>query len=150
MISIIPIERKWFANRSIWPIDITTLNQRGPSGPLWLMAKKRYQILSRSPKLDSHLHMHFSVKPNTPLFFSLLFFVKSYSSDRVTISVFPSTVPSWLGLLNALTVFLQRGKTIPPNKYPGYDTKQSDIEAPVLGLRGIWSTPSLPLLPGPL
>ena len=32
-----------------------------------------------------------------------------------------------------------------------YDTKQSDDEAPVmLELWGMWSTPSLPLLPGPL
>ena len=38
-----------------------------------------------------------------------------------------------------------------PNECPGYDTKQSDGEVPVmLGLWGIWSTPSLPLLPGPL
>ena len=34
---------------------------------------------------------------------------------------------------------------------PGYDTKQSDHEVPVmLGLWGMQSTPSLPLLPGPL
>ena len=33
----------------------------------------------------------------------------------------------------------------------GYDTKQSDGEVPVmLGLWGMCSTPSLPLLPGPL
>ena len=39
----------------------------------------------------------------------------------------------------------------PPNECPGYDTKQSDGEVPVM-LRpsGIWSTPSFPLLPGPL
>ena len=44
---------------------------------------------------------------------------------------------------------LLRGKTF-PNKCPGYD-KQSDGEAPVmLELWGMWSTPSLPLLPGPL
>ena len=37
------------------------------------------------------------------------------------------------------------------NEYPGYDTKQSDGEAPVvLELWGIWNTSSLPLLPGPL
>ena len=37
------------------------------------------------------------------------------------------------------------------NKCPGYDTKQSDGEGPVmLGLWGMWSTPSMPLLPGPL
>ena len=39
----------------------------------------------------------------------------------------------------------------PLNKCPGYDTKQFDGEAPVmLELWGISSTPSLPLLPGPL
>ena len=38
-----------------------------------------------------------------------------------------------------------------PNEYPGYDTKQSDGGAlEMLELWGIWSTPSLPLLPGPL
>ena len=32
-----------------------------------------------------------------------------------------------------------------------YDTKQSDAEVPVmLELWGMWSTPSMPLLPGPL
>ena len=37
------------------------------------------------------------------------------------------------------------------NECPGYNTKQSDGEAPViLELWGIWSTLSLPLLPGPL
>ena len=39
----------------------------------------------------------------------------------------------------------------PPNECPVYDTKQSDGEVPVmLELWGIWSTPSLPLSPGPL
>ena len=34
---------------------------------------------------------------------------------------------------------------------PGYNPKESDCEVPVLlKLWGIWSTPSLPLLPGPL
>ena len=38
-----------------------------------------------------------------------------------------------------------------PNECPGYDTKQSDGEVPaVLELWGMWSTPSLPSLPGPL
>ena len=39
----------------------------------------------------------------------------------------------------------------PPNECPGYDTKQSDGEvSAVLELWGMRSTPSLPLLPGPL
>ena len=42
------------------------------------------------------------------------------------------------------------GKT-PLNKCPGYDTKQSDGEVPVmLELWGMQSTPSLPSLLGPL
>ena len=38
-----------------------------------------------------------------------------------------------------------------PNECPGYDTKQSDGEVPVvLELWGMRITPSLPSLPGPL
>ena len=44
---------------------------------------------------------------------------------------------------------LQRDKT--PHECPGYDTKQSHGEVPLmLGLWGMRSTTSLPLLPGPL
>ena len=39
--------------------------------------------------------------------------------------------PSQLGLQNALTVSLQRVKT-PPYECPAYDTKQSDVEVPVM------------------
>ena len=39
----------------------------------------------------------------------------------------------------------------PPNECPAYDTKQSDGKVPaVLELWGMQSTPSFPLLPGPL
>ena len=38
----------------------------------------------------------------------------------------------------------------PPKKCSGYDTKQSDGEGPVLEFGGMWSTPSLPLLPDSL
>ena len=45
----------------------------------------------------------------------------------------------------------RRGKTPSPNECPDYDTKQSDGEvSAVLKLWGMQSTPSLPLLPGPL
>ena len=48
-------------------------------------------------------------------------------------------------------LFLCRGVRLPPNEYPGYDTKQTDGEISVmLELWGMWSTPSLPLLPDPL
>ena len=58
--------------------------------------------------------------------------------------------PSKLRLQNTPTAPLQRGKTL-PNKCLGYDTKQSDGEAPVmLGIWGIRCTPSLPSLLGSL
>ena len=64
-------------------------------------------------------------------------------------------LPSWLELENTPTASLQSSKIPPPNnnnnKCPGYDTKQSDGEVPVmlehLGMQG---TPSLPFLPCPL
>ena len=46
---------------------------------------------------------------------------------------------------------MQNDKIPHPNKYPGYDIKQSDGEASVmLELWGVQSTLSLQLLPGPL
>ena len=47
-------------------------------------------------------------------------------------------------------LFLCKMVPLPLNKCPGYDTKQSDGEVPVmLELWGIQSTPSLPFPPGP-
>ena len=58
--------------------------------------------------------------------------------------------PSRLGLQNTPAASLQRGKT-PFNECSGYDTKQSDGEAPVmLVLWGMRNTSLLLLLPGPL
>ena len=44
---------------------------------------------------------------------------------------------------------LQRDKTL-PNECPGSDIKSSDGKAPALELCRMWSTLSLPLLPGPI
>ena len=42
------------------------------------------------------------------------------------------------------------GVTHPPNECPGYDSKKSNGEVPVmLELWGMWSSPSLPSLQGP-
>ena len=60
------------------------------------------------------------------------------------------SLPSRLGLWNTPTAYLQRSKT-PANEGPGYNSKQSDSEVPVMQeLWGMRSTPSLPSLPGPL
>ena len=53
-------------------------------------------------------------------------------------------------LLKAPHTSLQKGKTPLSNECPGYNTKQSDGEAPVmLELWGMWSTPPLSFLTGP-
>ena len=53
-------------------------------------------------------------------------------------------------MLNTPTTPLLRGKA-PAKDYPGYETKQSDDEVPVMQeLWGIQSTPSLLSLPGSL
>ena len=60
---------------------------------------------------------------------------------------------AWLaGAVEYTNCFSEKGSKTPPSiERPGYDTKQSDGEVPVmLELWGMWSTPSLPSLPGPL
>ena len=61
-------------------------------------------------------------------------------------------LPSWGWGCRIYRLHLCRGvRNPPPNKFPVYDTKQSNGEVPVmLGRWGIQSTSSLPLLPGPL
>ena len=53
---------------------------------------------------------------------------------------------NWLGLWNTLTAPLQKGKT-PPYECPGYDTKDSDGDVPVMPEWGALLLPG-PLLPG--
>ena len=58
--------------------------------------------------------------------------------------------PCQLGILNTQTASLQRGKT-PPVSVLDMTLSKSDSEVPImLELWGMWSTPSLPLFPGPL
>ena len=65
--------------------------------------------------------------------------------------IFGTIQPSLLGLYNTPTKSQQRGKTPVCQRLPGYDIEQSDSEALVMfELSGMWSTLSLPLLPGPL
>ena len=47
------------------------------------------------------------------------------------------------------TASLQRLRAL-HNERPGYIMKQSESEAPAQELSAMWSTPLLPLLPGPL
>ena len=64
-----------------------------------------------------------------------------------------SPVAKSAGAVEYTDCFTAEGQDPPPapNESPGYDTKQFDGEVPVmLELWGMWSTPSLPLLPGPV
>ena len=56
-----------------------------------------------------------------------------------------------LAVVTFSNIFAQSAEAVEYNECPRYDTKHPDGEVPViLGLWGMWSTPSLPLLPGPL
>ena len=55
------------------------------------------------------------------------------------------------GAVEFTNCFTSEAKTPHPNECPGYGTKQTDGEFPVmLELWGMWSTHSFPLLPGSL
>ena len=56
----------------------------------------------------------------------------------------------YIGRVEYSDCIFTEGQDPSSNGCPGYDTKQSDGAVPVmLDLWGMWSTPSLPLLPGP-
>ena len=68
----------------------------------------------------------------------------SDKTDFMCFNQYVAILPSRLWLQNTPTAS-------PTNECPGYDSKQSDSEAPVmLELWGRWSTPLFPSLPGPL
>ena len=69
----------------------------------------------------------------------------------VKLSVYSTGPANWASW-GCIIHWLQKGKNpSPTNKCFEYDIKQSDGEVPVmLELWGMWSTPSLALLPGPL
>ena len=101
---------------------------------------KRYCTFLKTPGLEPHYQMQYSIIIRT--FVRVGFTSLQRSSLHIQ--------PSRLGLQNTTTSSLQRGKT-PPNECPVNDTKQSDCKALViLELWGMWSTPSLPSLPGQL
>ena len=63
-------------------------------------------------------------------------------------SPFESSSVGWLCRIHTASLLRCKGSS---NECPGYDTKQSDSEAPViLELWGMQSTPLMPLLLGPL
>ena len=55
------------------------------------------------------------------------------------------------GAVEYTDCFSEEGMKPHSKEWPGYDTKQFDGEVPVmLELWGMWTTPLLPSLPGPL
>ena len=167
----------WRPNRTakywpplLWPSALCfshspgLLNQR-PGGPASLGAGFLYHILSLThlvSKLTDFLSSPSYIIVQHPLLLVgvTIAFIQpihgqDYNSDIpqpdapvIYIDAFPilTARPGRRSIYNTPTVPLQKGKT---NGYPGYDTKQSDGEVPVmLELCGMQSTSSLPSLPG--
>ena len=87
-------------------------------------------------------------RPSTGLTFRGNYKVKFKVSKEIDKCLNLSNLDSWS--CRKLWLHLGRGVRSPIAECPSYDTKQFGGEAPVLELWGMWSTPSLPLLPGPL
>ena len=82
--------------------------------------------------------------------FSLHFKVKKSADISLNTMVIKIQLAQSAGAVEYTDCFSAEGVRPPPKECPRYDTKQSDGEVPVmLGLWGMQSTPSLPLLPGP-
>ena len=82
-----------------------------------------------------------------PYFFPRHVFIFDYSLLFIHIFSFAQSA----GVVEYNDCISAKRYTANPNEYPGYDTKQSDGEVPVmLELWGMQSTPSLPSLLGPL
>ena len=79
--------------------------------------------------------------------FIIYIYIYMYRMESV---IWRAILLSRLRLKNTPSVSLQKGKTL-SNKCPGYNTKQSDGEVPImLELWGMQSIPLLPSLPFPL
>ena len=89
---------------------------------------------------ESHLFIYLFI-----LHGRIQWYTTAFISDFILLNWHSTGCPvSWGCRIHQL--LLCRGVRPPSNKCPGYDTKQSDDEVPVmLRLWGMWSTPSLPL-----
>ena len=91
---------------------------------------------------EKSLHLTGVFNFHTPLLYMYLWNVRNFLNDNGCLVGWGCRI-HWLHLC--------KGVRSPPNECPGYDTKQSDGEVPVmLEFWGIQSTPSLPSLQGPL
>ena len=91
---------------------------------------------------------HFGVLSIIPFWLSTIKMSLDVTNDYF-IPLLPLARLAWA--VEDTDCFSAEGLTPHPNECPGYHTKQSDAEVPVmLELRGMWSTPTLPSLPGPI
>ena len=66
------------------------------------------------------------------------------------IFIFQVDIPYWKLAVDLEHVYSPVGGAVEySNQCPGYNTKPSDGKAPVFEFWGVWSTPSLPLIPRP-
>ena len=105
---------------------------------------------------DIYIYLHIYIYIYIYISISVCMYVCMYQSKYfysyvcIDLSIFESICPVGWGC-RIHWLHLCRGVRPHLNERPGYDTKQSDGEVPVvLEIWGMRSTPSLPLLPGPL
>ena len=121
----------------------------------FLFSTNNYEVLvinNLRKLVFSSLTLSFFVSSLCHLSFSFFFFLSIYlpfsSSWFLFLLIFSFFLPSFFPFFHTFCLFLIFFYSF---SCPGYDTKQSDGEVPVmLELWGIWKTLSLLSLPGPL
>ena len=132
--------KKWY----LIPPYLTPSNIRYGSRVKWSNLGKGV-ALSLTPRCRSYWKRSLRIALNDSR--QLYFFYFGIIAYHCFILVFILFLAQSVGVCNTLTASLQSGKMPPTHKCPGYDTKQSDGEAPVmLELWGMQSTHSLPSL----
>ena len=119
-----------------------------PVMKLWILVQM-YMSAASFIEFFSGLKIHYYFPIYRILTFLFSFLIEIYFPIRHFYTSSHSPV-GWGWLQNTPSASLQKGKDPPPSECPGYATKQSDNEPPVLELWRIWSILSLPLLPDPL
>ena len=127
----------WYSFVAITPRS--TLTQSGSTCFIYWSNRSVWKLLV----LDWNTWYHITVQTN--------YYYYYYHHHQIGIIAYNQIIVSLVGWgckIHRLHLCRGVNPSPTPNKYPGYDTKQFDGEVSVmLELWGMWSTPSLPLLP---
>ena len=137
----------WFVSQSEMFVLIRILYKKCFS----VRWEKRSDVPTKDKGIRKKISPRNKASPAKASFFEKLNKIEKLHQPIPKLSISQTPFAQSAGAVEYTDCTSAEGQDPTPNECPGYDTKQSDGEVPaVLELWGMWSTPSLPLLPGPL